>query len=96
MERSKTQERVVLQQGVQLPEPPVAATEPLPEPRALLTEPLQHHGTDHVYTMPVNMAGQVKPCLDSQAATDALTIICTESSANWYELLLRIVASTVT
>ena len=49
--------RSVLEQGLELPTPPLAAAERLPEPRQLLRALLTYDRPEHVYRLPPNTAG---------------------------------------
>ncbi len=51
----------ILQQGLKLPAPPQAATEPLPAPRTLLSRPPQYQQPEHTYIWPADTKGQVQP-----------------------------------
>ncbi len=59
--RVKSQEQDILQQGLKLPAPPQAATEPLPAPRTLLPRPPQYQQPEHTYIWPADTTGQVQP-----------------------------------
>ena len=49
--------RSVLEQGLELPTPPLAAAERLPEPRQLLRALPTYDRPEHVYRLPPNTAG---------------------------------------
>ena len=58
--RSKGQEKMMLVQGLDLPTPPAAATQPLPPNRQLFSEAERHTRPEHTYALPDDTAGQAR------------------------------------
>ena len=56
--RMKAQERTLLVQGVDLPDPPAAATQPLPAKRQLFSEAERRSRPEHTYVLREDTAGQ--------------------------------------
>ena len=57
-DRTKRQEKVVLQQGLDLVTLSAVSAEPLLAPRTLLQAAPRHLGVEHDYSLPVNRAGE--------------------------------------